>query len=451
VSRTTTSEASSSSTGDYRISAGSPWIGAWRYPAFVGALGLGIAAYGSWFDQDRFPFSYLFGYFVALSLALGSLFFILVLYLTKASWGVTVRRIAELFIRRSPMVALIILMIPLILTARHLFPWLGAPSHADESAEHVEPLAEARGDQAREPAGLRDLPVASPVRMDRAERQAEEHIVDHKRVYLNWFFFVARLLVYFLVWGGIAQLYFRWSTEQDTSRALENTALAQHYAPAGMILFALTITFFSFDWLLSLDATWYSTIFGVQVFAQCALFQMAALILSTLLLKRSGLLGKAVNVEHYHDMGKLLFGWIVFWSYVSFAQFFLTWYSNIPDEVAWFHKRWDDHEGSWMGVSITLVLLHFFVPFWFLMSRNIKRRLPLLAAGAICIVLMHLVEVYWIIMPNLGPLAPSLLDVGCLFGVLGIYLATVLYGMQDYALIPVGDPRLVRALEFENA
>jgi hypothetical protein len=178
---------------------------------------------------------------------------------------------------------------------------------------------------------------------------------------------------------------------------------------------------------------------------------MASLILWTLMLRRSGLLGDAVNVEHYHDLGKLLFGWIVFWSYISFAQFFLTWYSNIPDEVAWFHKRWDDNGKTWMTMSLALVVFNFFVPFWFLMSRNIKRRLPLLAAGAVCIVVMHVVEVYWIVMPNRGVFAPSIVDLGCLVGVTGVYLAAVLHGMEQYALIPVGDPRLNRALEFENA
>lgn len=447
---TTTSETSAPTTrDDYRIPAGSPWIGAWRFPAYVGALGMGIAAYGYRFDADRFPFAYLFGFFVALSLALGSLFFVLVLYMTKASWGITVRRVAELYIR--PMWVFALLVIPLIFTVEHLFPWAGAKSHTDESAEQAEPLAQQRGDAEREPAGLRDLPVANVAKMDRAERQAEQRVVEHKRFYLSKGFFFARLVAYIGLWMWMAHRYFTWSTEQDASRALENTAKAQNFSPLAMILFAVTITFFAFDWLLSLDATWYSTIFGVQVFAQCALFQMAALILTALLLGRSGLLGKAVNVEHYHDMGKLLFGWIVFWSYVSFAQFFLTWYSNIPDEVDWFHKRWDGSGGSWMTTSIVIVLMHFFVPFWFLMSRNIKRRLGFLAAGAICMVLMHVVEVYWIVMPNLGPLAPSLLDIGCLLGVLGVYLAAVLRGMQEYALVPVGDPRLTRALEFENA
>jgi hypothetical protein len=150
-------------------------------------------------------------------------------------------------------------------------------------------------------------------------------------------------------------------------------------------------------------------------------------------------------------MGKLLFGWIAFWSYIAFAQFFLTWYSNIPDEVAWFHKRWHDNGGTWKGASLAIVAMHFFVPFWFLMSRNIKRRLPLLAVGAACMVLMHIVDVYWVVMPNFGPLAPSVVDLGCLLGILGIYLAVVLRGMEDYSLVPVGDPRLIRALEFENA
>jgi hypothetical protein len=275
--------------------------------------------------------------------------------------------------------------------------------------------------------------------------------VDHKRFYLEKRFFLGRLIAYLLLWSWLAQRFFGWSTEQDKTKALENTAAAQKFAPAGLMIFGVTLTFFAFDWFLSLDATWYSTIFGVWFFAQSAMFNMAALILMTLALRRSGLLGKTVNVEHYHDMGKLLFGWIVFWSYISFAQFFLTWYSNIPDELTFFHRRWHDNGGTWKSVSLALVAFHFFVPFWFLMSRNVKRRLPLLATGAVCMVAMHVVEVYWVVMPNRGPLDVSWIDVACLVGVFGTYISTVLRGMEDYPLVAVGDPRLVRALEFENA
>lgn len=445
---------------DYRIAPSSPWAGAWKGAAALGAAGLAVAAFGYKTDTTRFAYSYLFAYVVALTLALGSLFFVLVLHITKASWGITVRRIAELFMR--PMGMLVLLVIPLVPMVPQLFPWAGATrAEAAASAEASEgasathekssPLDEARGLAAREPLAMRELPLADAKRMAAAEEASENKIVAHKRFFLNRQFFLARLFLYAVIWCWLAYRYFQWSSDQDESKKLENTVAAQRFAPIALMLFATTLTFFSFDWLLSLDATWYSTIFGVYVFAQCALFQMATLILVTLLLRGSGPLGDAVNVEHYHDMGKLLFGWIVFWSYIAFAQFFLTWYANIPDEVAWFHKRWHDNGGTWKGISLAIVTFHFFVPFWFLLSRNIKRRLPLLAAGASCMVVMHVVEVYWIVMPNFGPLAPNLVDLGCLVGVVGIYLSAVLRGMGEYPLVPVGDPRLTRALEFENA
>ncbi len=442
---------------EYRIPSKSSWTGAWKISAGIGALGLGIAAYGYKVDPTRFAFSYLFGFFVALSLPLGCMFFVLVHYATKSAWSVTIRRVAELLMRPMPIFA--VLAIPLVLTIQLLFPWLGAKHPdaeiRDTSAEHAGggdgPLAEERGFADREPAAMRDLPLVSPKRMERAEEKSEANIVDHKRAFLNKRFFLVRLIAYLIIWSWIVHRYFKWSTDQDKTKALENTTAGQRFAPAAIILFALSLTFFAFDWLLSLDATWYSTIFGVYVFAQCALFEMAGLILMTLLLRRSGLLGTSVTVEHFHDMGKLLFGWIVFWSYIAFAQFFLTWYSNIPDEVAWFHKRWHDNGGTWQGTSIAIVLMHFFVPFWFLMSRNIKRRLPLLAIGAACMVVMHVVEVYWVVMPNLGPLDPSIVDLGCLVGVFGVYMAFVLHGMEEYSLVAVGDPRLSRALKFENA
>jgi hypothetical protein len=449
---------------DYRIPAGSPWAGSWRIAAVVGVLGLAAAAYGYTLDKSRFAFSYLFGLFVPLSLALGSLFFVMVLYVTKAGWGVTVRRVAELFMRPVSIFAL--LMVPLVLVSEPsgLFPWMGgkhpaAEQHKEVAAEHgpgaakgeQSPLAEERGQQAKEPAAMRDLPVPNPKRMEQAEEGEEERIVSHKHFYLNKYFFFGRLIAYLAIWSWLAGRFFRWSTEQDKTRALENTASAQRFAPLGLVLFGATLTFFGFDWFLSLDATWYSTIFGVYIFAQAALFQMASLILAVILLRRSKLLGDAVTVEHFHDMGKLLFGWIVFWSYIAFAQFFLTWYSNIPDELSFFHKRWHDNGGTWKEVSLALIAFHFFVPFWFLMSRNIKRRLPLLATGALIMIVMHVVEVYWVVMPNFGPLAPSWVDLACLVGFVGVYLALVLRGMEDYSLVPVGDPRLVRALEFENA
>ena len=455
---TTTENAPSA--GEYRIPAKSRWAGSWKIAAGVGGLGLAGALYGYVVEPQRFAYSYLFGFLVPLSLALGSLFFVMVQFVTKASWGVTVRRVAELFMRPMPIFA--ILVIPLVLLLPQLFPWIGAKhpaaieAHRDVAGQHgakaEEPaaIAEARGDSTKEPAAMRDLSAPS-AKLVKATEASEEKIVEHKRFYLNKQFFLGRLVAYLLLWYWIATRFFQWSTDQDKTKALENTAAAQRFAPVGLVIFGVTITFFAFDWLLSLDATWYSTIFGVYFFAGMCLFNMAVMILVTLLLLRSDLLGKAVTVEHLHDMGKLLFGWIAFWSYIAFAQFFLTWYSNIPDEVAFFHKRWHDNGGTWQGISLALVAFHFFVPFWFLMSRNIKRRLPLLALGAGWMALLHVMDIYWIVLPNFGPFEPSLIDLACLVGVFGVYASAVLHGMENYSLVAVGDPRLSRALHFENA
>ena len=248
---TTDKESTAKSAGDYRIPAKSGWAGSWKIAAGVGAVGIAGAAYGYFghvVPPERFAYSALFGLFVPLSLALGSLFFVMVLYVTKASWGVTVRRIAELFMRPMPIFA--ILVIPLVLLVPHIFPWLGAGHEAEMSketatataGEHApgaatakppSPIEEARGEPAREPAAMRDLPLQSPKRMEKAEEGAEQEIVEHKRFYLNKQFFLGRLIAYLLIWSWLAQRYFRWSTEQDKTKALENTVAAQSFAPLG--------------------------------------------------------------------------------------------------------------------------------------------------------------------------------------------------------------------------
>jgi hypothetical protein len=465
---------------DFRIPSSSPWIGAWKKAAAVGGIGLAGAAYGYVSDPHRFAFSYLFAFFTFLAIALGSLFFVIVLYFTKAGWGITVRRVAEFFMQAMPVMMLLV--VPVILTMGHLFPWLpehAAIVHKTESAQHAEhdaageasgapraapgrgqnqgehgaptEIAEAHGDPAKEPWAFAHATPPNLARAEQAHEAEEKRILDGKRPYLNKTFFLVRMALYVILWGWLAQKYFRWSTDQDKTKAVEATAAAQRFSPIATMIFAVTVTFCGIDLLLSLDPMWFSTIFGVYVFAGCALSQIATLILFTLLLRRSGLMQGALTVEHYHDMGKLLFGWIVFWSYISFAQFFLTWYSNIPEELTWFHRRWNENGGTWKGVSLALVGLHFFAPFWFLMSRNVKRRMPLLALGAITLLVMHVVEMYWIVMPNYGPLSLHWLDVACLLGVGGVYLAAVLHAMEGHPLVPVGDPRLSRALTFENA
>jgi hypothetical protein len=471
---------------DYRVSTGL-WANAWKIAAAIGGIGilaaLGLGLAGGAEASKRFAFSYLFAFIFFLSLGLGALFFVLIQHLTSANWSVTSRRTAEFFMAGLPVFAL--LFIPVVLGMGHLFPWLhaghggaehtvaahveqaathetahlGVHGHADApSVEHPQPHEQVRPTVGEPGAGhvMHGEGHEDPYEM--AEHQAHAATLAQKLPYLNRTFFFVRAAIYFLVWIFLSMRLFGWSTRQDTTRDPKLTVAAQRFAPVATFLFALTLTFAGFDWLMSLDPMWYSTIFGVWIFAGCAVAIHALIILVTLSFRRQGLIGEAVNVEHYHDLGKLLFGFTVFWAYISFSQFFLTWYASIPEETTFYHHRWGD--GPWKGVSLAILFIHFVLPFVLLLSRNTKRKLPVLATGAAILLVMHLVETYWIVLPNYqrdvlpadhpGVLSFHLLDVLCLLGVGGVYLAVVFWQMTRHALIPVGDPRLSRSLRFEN-
>jgi hypothetical protein len=459
---------------DYRLSATSGWGGAWKIAAGVGVVGLGGAAAGWSIDPKRFAYSYLFAFFLVLTLPLGSMFFVLVERLTKASWSITVRRTAEFFAVAAPVFALLFL--PVLFCMPTLYPWL---SHGEgiESAAHAQqapppphgmmgapgaPGAGPHGPMGRPPEHARpsgphglQLPGAAGAQHGEPgvepEEAAEAEVLAKKRPWLNRNAWMARALIYFVVWGWIGLTFFRLSTSQDGTKDPKLTLKAESLAPAATWLFGFTLTGAAFDWLMSLLPTWYSTIYGVTIFAGSVVMMYATLILVTLSLRSAGHLKSAINVEHYHDLGKLLFGFLVFWAYTSFAQFMLIWYAAIPEETTFFHNRWD--VGPWMYVSLGIVILHFVVPFFILLSRNVKRRLGALAFGAAWLIAMHIVEMYWQVMPNFGggEITVSWIDLACLVGVAGAYLAVVFHRMTKHPLIPIGDPRLSRSLTFENA
>ena len=310
------------------------------------------------------------------------------------------------------------------------------------------------------PAGhLRQEPTGhhEPLINEGALEHEEKETLEKKAGYLNKGFFIARIVIYFAAWLFLALRYFGLSTAQDTSKDPALTRKAQSLAPIATIMFGLTLTFAAFDWIMSLEPSWFSTIFGVTIFAGSVVTIFATLIVVTMALKDDGLLKGAVTVEHFHDLGKLLFGFLVFWAYVSFSQFMLIWYAALPEETTFYHHRWDSVSGGentpWAQVSLLIVVAHFVVPFFLLLSRNVKRRIPALRIGAVWLLVMHVVEMYWLVMPNYkeGVFEVSWMDFACLAGVLGVYLAVVFQKMTKYPLIPVGDPRLSRSLAFENA
>jgi hypothetical protein len=204
---------------------------------------------------------------------------------------------------------------------------------------------------------------------------------------------------------------------------------------------------------MSLDPLWYSTIWGVYVFAMGMVGFFATLILILTGLRSSGVLNSEISVEHLHDVGKFQFGFNAFWAYIAFSQFFLTYYSSIPEEVTFFHKRWTfdpSTDPTWATISVLIVALHFVVPFVFLMSRNIKRNTSLLPIGAAILLVMHVIEIYWLVLPNNGAFAPAFVDVASLLACVGIFFGVALKNLTSHSLIPAKNPQITHTLSFKQ-
>jgi hypothetical protein len=381
----------------------------WKVLALVGtaavlvSIALAMAFPGGW---RRFLFAYLVNFAFVLSLALGSVYFVLLHHLTHSGWSVVVRRIAEAVSATFPLLALLFL--PLLAGVHEIYPWAQASFLASHPA------------------------------------------IQGKAAYLNVPFFAARWVVYFAVWWWTARFYFRRSVQQDSSGDVALTLQMEKRAAIAMVAFGLTLTFAAIDLVMSLEPGWFSTIFGVYYYAGSVVGMYALVTLATFLLQRSGFLRSAVTVEHYHDLGKLLFGFVIFWAYIGFSQYMLIWYANIPDETPWLAHR---QTGGWGWVGLLLLFGHFLAPFVLLLARSPKRRPRMLAVVSAWMLLMHWVDVYWMVAPVAAPRAPvpGLLDVTLLVGLGSWLLAGAAYAVRARSLVPERDPRLPESLTFENA
>jgi len=390
--------------GEITIPAGSgaarlPWIG-----LGIGAAGiLGSAAMAA-SQPAQMAFSWLVAFLFWISIALGALFFVLVLYATKAGWGVAVRRLSENAMATLPV--FVLLFVPVVWGAPHLYSWWNGPG--------------------------------------------DDPLLQAKEAYLNSGFFLARAAIYFVVWSAIAWWYSSRSARQDATGDHGITRLLTAASGPALILYAVTITFAAIDWIMILDPHWYSTIFGVYFFSGSLVGVFSFLVIVVVALQSAGYVRRVIHLGHYHDLGKLLFAFLVFWTYIGFSQYFLIWYGNIPEETIWFRERM---HGSWLGLSLVLALGHFVIPFFFLMPRAIKTRPPLLLAAAVWMLLMHLADLYWCVMPILhhdGP-AFGLADLAALAAVGGVFLAAFGWMLRSRKLIPARDPRLAESLSLDHA
>jgi len=216
-----------------------------------------------------------------------------------------------------------------------------------------------------------------------------------------------------------------------------------------MLVFALTLTFCAIDLLMSLDPDFFSTIFGVYYFAGCVSSAYSFLALSLMWLQGKGRLVHSVNREHYHDLGKMMFAFVVFWSYIAFSQFMLIWYGDLPEETHWFHDRFT---GEWATVSWTLLACHFALPFFGLLSRHVKRNRKTLAFWAFYLLVIEYVDLYWLIMPSTSrAVVPvSIVDLLCWIGVVGVFVGSAASRAKGLNLVPTKDPRLADSLAFQN-
>jgi len=319
---------------------------------------------------------------------------------------------------------------------------LGASlAHAQDDGEAAEGDAAAHEGDAHEAAHEEEHAHTAQ------EAALHHHVLSQKTGYLNTNGWAARGLGYLIVWSLLALLYFTWSRRQDQDHDPQHTVRMQRLAAPSLVLFALTLTFAAFDWLMSLEAAWFSTIFGVIIFAGSAVSILAVTILIGLSLYKRGLVGEAINTEHFHDLSRLMFGFVCFWSYVQFSQWMLIWYAGIPEEATWFHKRW---EGGWQFVSYLLIFGHFVAPFLLLISRVQKRHLGWLQVMCFWVILMHIVDIYWFVLPQAGGFHVQLADIGALLFVGGVFFAYVFWQLGRVPLLPVGDPRLQRSLHLHQ-
>jgi len=378
--------------------------------AGIGGSALAVAFGAGQGDRMRYFFhAYLTAYCFVLSIALGGLFFVAVQHATRAGWSVTVRRLAELLAAPMPWLAVMFLplLIPVLSGGHTLYEWT-------------------------------DLKLV-----------AADELLRGKYPYLNPGFFTVRAVVYFAVWIFLARFFLRHSLEQDATSDPQPTLRMERLSPVALILFAFTVTFASFDWLMSLAPHWYSTIYGVYYFSGAVVAILSCLILAAALLQATGRLRESITIEHYHDLGKLLFAFVVFWGYIAFSQYMLIWYANIPEETAWYLPR---QTGSWRTVSLVLLFGALLIPFLGLISRGPKRRKPMLAFWAAWLLVAHWLDVYYLVMPSLHAehLPLGLLDVSLTIGLSGFYLAAVARAARGRSLVPVGDPRLGESLAFEQ-
>jgi hypothetical protein len=367
----------------------------------AGGAGAAVSLVGLFVDRRQFFQSYLMTFMLLLGATLGSLALGMIHQLSGGAWGVVTRRIFGAASRVLPVLTLLYL--PLLLGLHDLYEW----------THH-------------------DIVEADPV-------------LSGKSRYLNTPFFLLRTTLYFAVWNAIAYFLNRWSLEQDRSPDPRIAQRMQALSGGGLVAYGLTITFASFDWVMSLDPHWFSTIYGVLFMGGQGLTALAFLVIVLAWLSRREPLNTIVVPTHFHDLGNLMLAFVMLWAYFSFSQYLIIYSGNLPEEITWYTRRLFT---GWRVIGIGLVVFHFAVPFLILLSRTVKRNPDLLVKVAIGVIVVRLIDLFWLIAPELhrDGFAVSWLDVLLPLSLGCVWLGCFIWQLRGRPLLPLHDPQLHEAL-----
>lgn len=377
----------------------------------VGAIGLGSMAVAG---MNNLYAGYILGFMYVTGISVTLLFFSTLTYLANAGWAVSIRRVAEL-LSGNVKFGVPLFLIPLAILAPQMYRWWSPEGH----------LA---------------------------------HMMDHsfKGLYLDHNFFYARLAFYALFWWFMHSFIVGNSIKQDTATDIEPTKRNWKRAAPFVIGYAVTITFIAFDLLMSLEPEWFSTIFGIYYFAGNFVSTISIMLIFMHLLNQDGLLKGVISREHYHDLGKFMFAFTVFWAYISFSQYYIIWYGNMPEETFYYSKRL---QGGWEVFGWSSLFVHFFTPFLFLLRQDVKRNPSLVILGAVLILGAHFIDLSWVVLPAFGgahgeETAFSLpLLIAGISGVLlmgGVFLIAGAQQFKKHPAVAYNDPYLYESLEYQS-
>jgi hypothetical protein len=374
-----------------------------RQRALVAAvIGFAVCILGLIKSPGSFFPSYLLAFIFVLGLTLGSLGLLMLQHLTGGNWGIMIRRPLESATRNLPLVA--VLFVPIFFGMKYLYAaWLNAP-----------------------PSG-------------------EGALSEFQRSYLTPNGFRVRAILYFALWGILVFLFNRWSREQDANP--EDTTVRRRFktlAGPGIILYVFVMSFAAIDWAMSLSPHWASTIYGFIFIAGQLISSMSLMIAIVVLLARTGPLSGILQPRHIHDLGKLLLAFVMLWAYFQFSQLLIIWSGNQPEEITFYYSRL---HSQWGVVAVIVLIFHFFVPFFLLLSRDLKRNPKLLPAVAIWLIFMRLVDLYWYTRPQFTPSAlPTIWDLGAALALGGLWFFFFAGQLKQLPVLPVGDPKLAEAI-----